>query len=82
VSSKISGSSPPSASVGRFWGELLTECETAELLRLSQGTLRYWRRIRERRGPPFVKIERLVRYRVGDLNAYLRKRTVRTGARK
>jgi predicted DNA-binding transcriptional regulator AlpA len=64
-------------------GVLLSEAEAAEVLQLSAATLRDWRGISERRGPPWVKIERRpVRYRLVDLKAYLKKRTVRTGGRK
>jgi predicted DNA-binding transcriptional regulator AlpA len=64
--------------VGPLWGQLLTECEVAQLLQVSPNTLRYWRRKGQRRGPNYVKIERrLVRYRVKDLESYLQRRAVR-----
>jgi hypothetical protein len=67
--------------------ELLTEVEAARFLRLSPLTLRDWRSKRSRhRGPNcpnYVKIgPRLVRYSLGDLQVYLKKRTMRLGARK
>jgi hypothetical protein len=75
-------SSQATASIGPVWGDLLTECETAQFLRVSPDTLRYWRRKALRRGPNYVKIERrLVRYRLKDLETYLKRRTVRRRAR-
>jgi predicted DNA-binding transcriptional regulator AlpA len=73
----------PSAPVHARHGELLTEGDVAQFLRISPETLRYWRKTAQRRGPPFVKIERrLVRYRLADLEAYLKGRTARRSARK
>lgn len=63
--------------------DLLTEGETAQFLRVRPDTLRYWRKRSQRRGPPFVKIERRpVRYRLADLEVYLKRRTVRGRPRK
>ena len=45
------------------------ETEAARLIGVSVAALRRWRR--EKRGPRFVKLERCVRYRVADLNAFL-----------
>jgi predicted DNA-binding transcriptional regulator AlpA len=62
---------------------LLTESETAQILRVKSSTLRYWRKTAQHRGPNYVKIEsRLVRYRLTDLEAYLKRRTVRAKASK
>lgn len=62
---------------------LLTEGQVARFLQLSPNTLRYWRKTAEHRGPPFVKIERRpVRYRLEDLEAYLKRRTVRARAQR
>ena len=44
---------------------LLTENEASEILNCTKAALRRWRR--ERRGPDFIKIGRLVRYRESDL---------------
>lgn len=69
-------SSPTSLEDG-LRGELLTEWEVAEYLHLSVQTVRDWRKSRQRRGPSYVKIERRpVRYRLADLKAYLKARTV------
>lgn len=49
---------------------LLTPKEAAEYLGIPEGTLAQWRS--QRRGPPYIKLEeRLVRYRLSDLEAYL-----------
>ncbi|MGH3833185.1 MAG: helix-turn-helix transcriptional regulator [Pseudonocardiaceae bacterium] len=49
--------------------DLLTETETAERLRRSPETLRYWRWRSE--GPPSFKIGRRVMYDAADLNAWI-----------
>jgi len=59
---------------------LLDEYEVADLLGIKLGTLRFWRRKQERRGPPFVKVGSLVRYRPEDLQKYLSEHSVRTRA--
>jgi hypothetical protein len=41
--------------------EFLTEVELADLLKLTVGTIRDWRRLR--RGPPYCKLGHTVRYR-------------------
>jgi predicted nucleic acid-binding protein len=41
--------------------EYLTPAQLGELLQVSEKTLRRWRS--ERIGPPFVQIDRIVRYR-------------------
>jgi hypothetical protein len=49
--------------------------DAALFIGVAVGTLAQWRS--QRRGPPFVKIERrLVRYRLADLEAYLASRFV------
>lgn len=48
---------------------LMTEIEVAKRLNVSLASVRRWRL--ERRGPPFVKVGALVRYRPEDLNAWL-----------
>jgi hypothetical protein len=51
-------------------GVLLTDAEATQALRLGKGTLRKWRR--EGRKPPYLTLEgRYVRYRAGDLRAWL-----------
>lgn len=49
--------------------ELITEPEAAEFLRMSPGGLANARR--DQRGPPFIKIGRMVRYRTKDLLRYV-----------
>jgi len=48
---------------------VVREGEAARLLGVSIAALRRWRR--ERRGPPFVRLERCIGYGVADLQAYL-----------
>ena len=47
----------------------VNEREAARLLSVSAAALRRWRR--EKRGPQFFRVERLIRYRTADLEAYL-----------
>ena len=48
---------------------LLTEDEVARQLRVSVASLRRWRL--ERRGPQFIKVGSLVRYRPEEIEAWL-----------
>jgi excisionase family DNA binding protein len=48
---------------------LLTEEEVAERLHVSLASIRRWRL--ERRGPQFIKVGSLVRYRPDDLESWL-----------
>jgi excisionase family DNA binding protein len=48
---------------------LWTEVEVAERLHISLASLRRWRL--ERRGPPFIKVGSLVRYKPDDLEAWM-----------
>jgi len=48
---------------------LLTEAEVSEHLKVSVASLRRWRLMR--RGPLFVKVGALVRYRPEDLDSWL-----------
>ena len=48
---------------------LLTEGEVAERLNVSLASVRRWRL--EQRGPQFIKVGSLVRYRVEDLERWL-----------
>jgi excisionase family DNA binding protein len=48
---------------------LLTEEEVAECLHVSLASIRRWRL--ERRGPQFIKVGSLVRYRPEDLESWL-----------
>lgn len=55
---------------------LLTRAETAEFLCVRPELLEEW--ASQGRGPPYLKIERLVRYRLGDLRLYTDARWRRT----
>ncbi len=71
---------PPNHDRDALLAEVLTTVEAAEFLRLSPGTLKLWRKRAQRRGPPYVKVERrLVRYLLGDLESYLARQIVRPG---
>jgi hypothetical protein len=50
---------------------LLTEEQVAQQLHVSLASLRRWRL--ERRGPRFIKVSSLVRYRPEDLEEWLRR---------
>ena len=49
--------------------KLMTEDEVSKALNISVGALRRWRL--ERRGPAFIKVGSLVRYRPEDLELWL-----------
>ena len=49
--------------------QLLTQLQAAEILQVELGTLENWRSAG--RGPSFVKVGRLVRYRAEDLEAWI-----------
>ena len=52
-------------------GEIYDNKGAATYVGLKPPTMRKWRR--ERKGPPYIKIGRLVRYRQRDLDAFLEK---------
>lgn len=54
--------------------DLLTDTQTAKILRVSAGTLSVWRSTGRYR-LPFVKIGRKVFYRRSDIDAWIEKRT-------
>ncbi|MCE5267216.1 MAG: helix-turn-helix domain-containing protein [Planctomycetaceae bacterium] len=54
---------------------LVDEKRAAEILGITPGTLSVWRCVR-RYNLPYTKIGRAVRYRVEDLEAFVRSRTV------
>jgi predicted DNA-binding transcriptional regulator AlpA len=64
----------------RVFEGLLTEKEAAEFLGIKPATLHFWRKTAARRGPSFIKIGWLVRYRLADLETYLKERTVQSTA--
>ena len=49
--------------------QLLTEDQTSKVLQCTKAALRRWRR--EGRGPQFVKLGRLIRYRQSDLECFI-----------
>jgi predicted DNA-binding transcriptional regulator AlpA len=49
--------------------QLLTEDQASKVLQCTKAALRRWRR--ERRGPRFVKLGRLIRYRQSDLESFI-----------
>ncbi|MBM3789282.1 MAG: helix-turn-helix domain-containing protein [Acidobacteria bacterium] len=53
---------------------LMTEREAAGQLCCTVSAMRRWRR--ERRGPPFVRSGRLIRYRETDLLAFVERRRI------
>ncbi len=53
--------------------QLLTEIETSKILCCTIAALRRWRR--ERRGPRFVKLGRLIRYSQTDLENFVERST-------
>jgi hypothetical protein len=55
---------------------VVRERDAASLLGVSPAALRRWRR--ERRGPPFIRIEDCIGYRVADLEEFLAENTVRS----
>lgn len=67
------------ASITQRSRELLDENQAAEHLTVSPGTLSVWRST-GRYNLPFVKVGRMVRYRLSDLDAWLAGRSRDTGA--
>jgi len=57
---------------------LLTPPEAAAYIGVSENTLSVWRCV-GRYAIPFIKVGRLVRYRVSDLDAWLESRTHTSG---
>ena len=49
--------------------QILNETEVAEMLRCTKAALRRWRR--EGRGPRFIRVGRLIRYRMPDVEEFL-----------
>ena len=54
--------------------EFLTDREAAQLLKCSRAALVKFRS--ERRGPPYVRVGKLVRYRQADLTAWIESRLI------
>lgn len=57
---------------------LLTRTEAAAFLGISKGTLEVWA-CTKRYPLPYVKVGRLVKYRLTDLQAFIEARTITTG---
>jgi DNA-binding transcriptional MerR regulator len=57
--------------------EYYTTKELSEKLSITISTLEYWRSVRRKRkielGPKFVRIEGSVRYKISDVNNWLKK---------
>ena len=68
-----SESSAPKIEVPDIGTDLIDEVELAVRLGVSRSTLQSWRY--EGRGPRFIKLGRLVRYRNADIDAYLKAQT-------
>ena len=49
--------------------QTLTEIEVAQILKCTTAALRRWRR--EGRGPRFIRVGRLIRYRLADVEEFL-----------
>jgi hypothetical protein len=60
---------PSLAELVRDDEQLLTPHEAASLLKKSTATLACWRS--RRRGPPYSRIEKTIRYKLGDLRRYV-----------
>lgn len=54
--------------------ETLNDVQAAQLLGLSPQTLRNWRT--QRKGPPYVKLGRAIRYHLEDLRDYIASRRI------
>lgn len=59
--------------------DLLDENSAAQFLQVEPGTLSVWRST-GRYKIPFIKVGRLVRYRLSDLDSWLKSRTRTNGA--
>jgi hypothetical protein len=53
--------------------QLLSEDETSKILKCTKAALRRWRR--ERRGPRFIRLGRLIRYSQSDLEDFVNRST-------
>ena len=59
---------------------LFTPSEAATYIGVTENTLSVWRCV-GRYAIPFIKVGRLVRYRVSDLDAWLESRTLNNGGK-
>jgi hypothetical protein len=63
------------ASILKAQSNLLTNEEAADFLGIAPNSLAVWRTTK-RYSLPYVKVGRLVKYRLDDLNAFLESRTI------
>ena len=56
--------------------QLLNEEQTAKSLDVTKSALRRWRR--EKRGPRYIKVGRLIKYRESDLESWVEQNTQST----
>jgi excisionase family DNA binding protein len=56
--------------------ELLNPKEASKYLKISTNTLATWRH--KKKGPKFIRTGRTIKYAKEDINAYLKKNTVKT----
>lgn len=56
--------------------DLLSTKEASKYLKIDSNTLWTWRD--QRKGPRFIRVGRLIKYSREDLDAYLKKNTVKT----
>ncbi len=54
--------------------KIINELEVSTLMKLALPTLRNWRHLRK--GPPYFKMGKAVRYRQDDILAYLAKKRI------
>lgn len=64
------------ASVPLSVDRLLNEAEAAQALSVPVKTLQNWRCTRRKDSPPFVKLGALVRYKLSDLERYVKRQTI------
>ena len=62
--------------------EYLTDVDVAEIIGCSRQSLKQWRIAQPPRGPKFVRIERMIRYRRGDVQKWLDTRPTAGGVSK
>lgn len=55
---------------------VVNEKDAAEILNISAQTLQAWRQ--QKTGPAYVKVGRLVKYRIIDLEDYINRNTIRS----
>lgn len=55
----------------------LTTPEAADYIGVKKHTLECWRSRQDKYGPPYIRVGRSIRYRIADLDAYLKANTVK-----